>query len=266
MSSTAGETAPPGDEQLSQAKALLATIPPELRQATHNAFSARAVIYLLLLDRKEGVRNKQLSYLEKTADQPVLDELNKLLAHTENIKPSLRVPLMEMAMPYLRQLSVTQQRAFRQHILALIKADKRIAVTEWAIHKTVSQHLSEAFDGNHRETRFSSIEEVGEHCCVLLSMLAYSDQQAKLEPEQAFSAGIQALGLDLKIMPKTAVSLAELNRSVDAIAQLDPKHKPAVLQASLATIAADKRVAPIEELLLRTVACVIDSPMPPLPR
>jgi Zn-dependent protease with chaperone function len=254
----------PGNDQLSHARSLLASIPDDLLNAAHETFSARAIVYLLLLDQDSLIKARQLRILEQAADSAVLRRLGELLPVLPSIQPAMRLPLLEIAMPSLRQLTRGQFEVFKANILSLIKADQMMSLSEWALQKYVNKHLAEAFDGKHSRTRYKSYSVVQEHCALLLSVLAYSDSAASTEPTVAFAMGRNLLGLDIQLVDRASLNLKDLDNSVDTLAALRPLLKPKLLKACIATITADGRASPLEVELVRTIADSLDCPMPPI--
>jgi len=254
----------PGGAQLSHARSLLALIPDELLNAAHETFSARAIVYLLLLDQDAAIQERQLNFLENVADAAVLQRLSEMLPLFPAVKPVMRLPLLEIAMPALRQMTRVQYEAFKANIHGLVIADQKMSLSEWALQKFVTKHLGEAFDGAHRRPKYKGYAAVRGQCAQLLSVLAYTDVTSTTDPQVAFAVGRELLGLDIELVDKSSLSLSNLNDCVDALAELRPLLKPKLLKACIATITADGVATPVEVELVRTVADSLDCPMPPI--
>ncbi len=254
----------PGGAQLSHARSLLALIPNELLNAARETFSARAIVYLLLLDQDTAVRQRQLNLLQNAADAAVLQRLHEILPLFPAIEPIMRLPLLEIAMPALRQMTRVQYEAFKTNIHELVIADQKMSLGEWALQKFVTKHLGEAFDGAHRRPKYKSYAAVRDQCAQLLSVLAYTDVTSTTDPQVAFAVGQELLGLDIELVDKTSLSLNNLNACIDTLAELRPLLKPRLLKACVATITADGIATPVEVELVRTVADSLDCPMPPV--
>lgn len=254
----------PGTSQLAHARNLIAAMPDGLAAAARETWSARAIAYLVLLDGDPSVRKNQIEHLESSADALVYSRLHELLDYVDDITAEMRLPLLEMALPSLRQLTEEQYRAFKANIAALIEADKRIGLGEWALQKFVTKHLGEAFEGKHTKAKHTTLEKVKGHCAMLLSVLAYADRGARIRPEEAFAKGREALELDIQLLGKDQVNLRRLNEAVDTLANLRPLRKPKLLKACIATITADQVVAPVEAELVRAISDSLDCPMPPI--
>ncbi|MDB9917980.1 M48 family metallopeptidase [Pseudomonadales bacterium] len=254
----------PGGAQLSHARSLLALIPNELLNAARETFSARAIVYLLLLDQDTAVRQRQLNLLQNAADAAVLQRLHEILPLFPAIEPIMRLPLLEIAMPALRQMTRVQYEAFKTNIHELVIADQKMSLSEWALQKFVTKHLGEAFDGAHRRPKYKGYAAVRDQCAQLLSVLAYTDVTSTTDPQVAFAVGQELLGLDIELVDKTSLSLNNLNACIDTLAELRPLLKPRLLKACVATITADGIATPVEVELVRTVADSLDCPMPPV--
>ncbi len=254
----------PEAAQLQQARDVLGAIPAALADAAREAYSARAVVYLVLLDRDPLVSSRQQDHLQDAADVFVLARFRELLPLATEITPEMRLPLLELAMPSLRQLSRDQYDRFLANVDALIRADNRIVLSEWALRKYLFHNLEAAFDRKRSTPRHDSLEEVASECAALLSMLSYSDGDAAVPAEVAFEAGRRELELDIALAQKSELQLSRLNDAVDTLADLRPLRKPKLLKACIATITADRVVAPVEKELVRAIADALDCPMPPI--
>jgi Zn-dependent protease with chaperone function/uncharacterized tellurite resistance protein B-like protein len=254
----------PALSQLENAQQTIAGLPATFVEAAHDPYSARALIYLLQLDPEDEIRGRQLAHLEEAADFGVFDALKGFLLIEAQLTPTMKIPLLEMSLPTLRQLSYEQYKLFQGNLDVLIKADGRIGLSEWAVQKIVRKHLGSAFEGIHSKPRFSKLGAVKQHCEILLSMLAYSDAQSGVSPEAAFEAGRAQLDLDISLQPKSSLSFGKLNNAIDTLADLQPLRKPKLLKACVQTITADQKISVVEHELVRAVADTLECPLPPL--
>jgi Zn-dependent protease with chaperone function len=254
----------PGAAQLAEARHVLAAIPDTLLDAARQTYSARALVYLLLLDQVPTVRAVQMRHLADAADAAVVDALNKMLPLAADIELFMRLPLLEIAMPALRQLSHKQYKLFMANIDVLIRADKKLGLGEWALQKYVSKHLGEAFEKRHRVPRHQNLAMVRDDCARLLSVLAYTDATSTTEPAVAFAMGQALLEVEMVLLEKTDLNAQILDAAVDSLAELRPLLKPKLLKACIATITADGIATAQEIELVRTIADALDCPMPPI--
>jgi hypothetical protein len=186
----------------------------------------------------------------------------------DSLDPAARLPLAELAMPALRQLSATQYRSFRDRIEPLIQADRDVSLFEFALQRMLVRDLDRHFDRRRpAAVRYSSVEPLAHDVSVLLSSLAYVDAPRDDEAARAFGRALGALGA--RGRPRTLAlvepqSKAGLERALDRLALASPAVKRRVLDACAACITSDGRVTLAEGELLRAIADSLDCPMPPL--
>lgn len=255
----------PGAKHIAYADQILAQMPPLLHAAAQEPSGARAVIYLLVLDKAAAVREQQLQYLQKSADKGVYAELQRLTRAGTDVAAEMRLPLITIALASLRQLSRAQYELFKKNFDTVIAIDKKVNLFEWSLQKIVFHHMEQVF-GRMRGPTLGrkDLRQVTEASTLLLSIIAHATPQQGLGAEAAFAKGAAALGLKDALLPLSAINFEKLNGAVDVLADLKPLQKPALLKACAACITADHTIAPVEVELLRAIAATIDCPMPPL--
>lgn len=258
----------PSDVHLGYAVRLLQEIPPALKQAAREPYKARAVIYSLVVNNESHIRDSQLLHLKTHGDDGVYQETITLLPQVKKLDRRLRLPLIDIAMGALRQLSPAQYDLFRKNLRILIEADNKIDLFEWALQKFVHHHLDNEFEDRSplgRSARYSRIEQLRQECNVVFSLLAYSEHAGNPMAQHAFDAAIRQLQLeDMAILPESSINLSALNSAINKLALLTPLAKPQFLKACVACISADRKITAEETELLRAIANTIDCPMPPL--
>lgn len=254
----------PDEDHINQARELIDGLPAGLAAAAHDAYSVRALVYLMVLDDDQPVRAVQLSALQETADLGVFDELRRLLEQESLLEPRMRLPLLEMCFPALRQLSREQYNLFMRNLNTIVRADGRIGLSEWVIQKLIKKHLGEAFEGHRPKNKSSSLIARSGEAAVVLSLLAYASKQVGIEREAAFEAGRSELDLPVQMLGRDQLKFKDIDQALDTLAGLYPLEKPRLIKACVATVKADSQVTVAEADLLRMVSDLLDCPMPPL--
>lgn len=254
----------PDDSQVETARKIIRSLPEVFTTAAHEPYSARALVYLMHLDDDPEVRTTQLSHLKDAADPGVYNALGKLIVNAESLEPGMRLPLLEMALPALRQLSYEQYKLFMPNLDVLIRADGRIGLSEWARQKMISKHLAEAFEARHTPSKQRSLKALKSECEILLSLLSHADRKARVTPDVAFNAGKEGLDLDINLIERNKLGFQSMNDALDKLASLHPLKKPKLLKACIRTVAADEVITQVEQELLRTIADTLECPMPPI--
>ena len=254
----------PTPEHLAYAKALIGSLPETITQAAHESYGARALIYALLLDRDPNPRATQLERLAQFGE-PGIDALTQsLFPLAANIEPRARLPLIDMALPALRDLSVAQYEAFRDNVEILVRADDQIDLFEWTLQRILLAHLRPHFERVRPPSiKYSAMDRLSMPCSLLFSALAHS--WVKGDHQDAFQRAAITLGLPgLRVLPPERCGLQSLDQALSQLAQATPTLKRRILQACVEYIAADGYVTLDEAELLRATADTLDCPMPPL--
>ena len=255
----------PSPMNLEYARTFLQDLPGVFVDAVSNPFAARAVIYYLLLDSDSDIRGRQLEYLRSAADKGIYVETMKLAGASAAIRPEYRLPLIDLTLPGLRQLSQPQYRLFRDNLNKLIEMDGRVSLFEWSMRKIVLHHLNPVFGESRRNHGQLTLRQTEADSALLLSVLTYAGRPSAGRIEQVIAAAREQPGFEqFELLAKKDIGLDNLNSALDRLAQLKPLQKPALLKACAAIISADKQVTAIEIELLRVISATLDCPMPPL--
>lgn len=256
----------PTDKHIGYARQIISEIPEILKNAAHEPFAARALIYFLVLDDNEEVREKQLHHLLTSANPAVYRETKKLANKVTDMKAEHRLPLIDMSLSTLRQLSKKQYALFRDNMMTLIKADSKISLLEWSLQKIVLRHLDQVYiKQSTKKFKHCSLERAKNSCAVVLSLLCHCDRQQGINIQEAFNTANKKLGeLDIQLIERKNLNLDQLNKALDTLARLKPLQKPQLLKACASCITADQQITPTEAELFRAIADTLDCPMPPL--
>jgi hypothetical protein len=254
----------PTPQHLAYVAELVRSLPAAITEVVHESYGARALIYALLIDRDPDSRRAQLERLAEHADRGVDGLTLKLLPDVEQLDPRTRLPLVDMALPALRELSMGQYQAFRRNVEELVRADARIDLFEWTLQRILIAHLAPHFEPVRAPgIKYRSMRRLAPHCNMLLSTLALA--RAGADPEGAYKQAANTMGLPEPVkLPAERCGLVQLDGALNELAQATPPLKRQVLQACAEYIAADGRVAIAEAELLRATADALDCPMPPL--
>ena len=258
----AAQVGRPTSAHIEYAHALLEDLPEDLRAAAHDPYGARALVYALVIGREEPARSSQLDRLREHADSGVAQLTQKLLPRLEGLGAAVRLPLVDTALPALRELSPAQYGVFRDNLEVLVRADDRIDLFEWTLLRLLMAHLRPHFEKVPRpRNRHSSLARLGEPCGVVLSMLA----SAAGGTDDGFRRGAEALGLPgLDQIPAERCDLSQMDVALLTLAEASPTVKRRIVVACAECVSADGRITPEEAELLRATADTLGCPMPPL--
>ncbi len=255
----------PNQEAVNSARVLLSELPTVIKEAAREPHGARAVIYSLVLDKEQEVRARQLKQLQDHADAGVYALTLRLMPEMDQLDVKYRLPVINIAMPVLKQLSLNQYKTFRANLIALVEMDSRVDLLEWSPQKILFSHLDAQFFKLARmKARYSNPGQVRKEVELVLSVIARAGAENQSDMEQAFGAAAQALGLNgLALLAKDQTKVSDLDLALSELEQLKPLAKSQFLKACVAGVVRDQRVSELEVELLRAFASALDCPMPP---
>ena len=256
----------PRDVHLEYAAQLVEHMPKLLVDAAHEPYSARALVYALLIDRQPGPRERQLDHLAQRADRGVFEETKKLMMPAARLDPRARLPLVEMTVPTLGTLTASQYGGFKANVAALIEADDRLQLFEWALQRILMRQLDAQHGAAPRGlARQQTLHAMTSQCVVTLSVLAWVGHAGETMAQHAFELGWGVLGLPRQqLLSIDHVGFAQLDAALSDLDRAGASAKRKILDAAAACIGSDLRVTVNEAELLRAVALSLSCPMPPL--
>jgi Zn-dependent protease with chaperone function len=255
-------------EVIGCAQALHDGMPDVLRVAAQEPFSAHALVYALLLDPRADLRELQLTRLKASAEPQEFAETLRLVVPVQALPDTHRLPLLDLAMPALRQMSPRQHRAFRAQVEVLMIADERLSLFEYTLRCVLHRHLDAQFLPP-RQTRpmHSSPQKLAHPVATVLALLAWEGEPEPDQAARAFDSGMRGyIGGDHthRLPPREECSLAEFDVALQTLRQSVPAIKRRIVVACTACILANQHVTVREAELLRAICDTLDCPLPPL--
>jgi Zn-dependent protease with chaperone function len=244
---------------------LLGKLPPRVRDAAGSPLGAASVACALLVDAEPRVRKAQLAMLVELGGPMLARETGLLLPDTEKLDPRLKLPLLDLAIPALRQLSRGQFSQVKSVLAALAQADNQVTLFEFCLQRIVDRRVGVASTPRRKERSLSAVD-VRKHAAVVLGAVAYGGSRTQEEATAAFVAGAEVFKglLSMVDMPsQDSASLAALGASLDALALGDVRPRQMLLEACATAVMLDRKVTLEESEILRAVAYSLSLPLPP---
>lgn len=264
-------------------------MPSELLDALRDPLGASAAVYTLLLDRSDTqAYTIQITILQQSATAQSALALS-LLPHIEAMPRSARLPLLDLAMPALKLLSVEQRASLLAIVSRLIAADQKMTQAEFVLQTVLDRRLG-PLAGRAVPVRFGQLAALKKETALLLSLVAYTasgKDTAAFDARDAFLRAANSmpdLGLnatDMCVINIAAINTAPINTSaavavsvnapdffevkqaLDKLNQLAPLAKPFLIRLLVAAAALpNERLNPDSADLLRCICAAIDAPVP----
>ncbi len=253
----------PGANRLTAARSLLAEIPTPLYQALHQPEDARRLMWALLLHQPDYA--DQLPAAESGPTLALRERLENTWGDgSGGLQPHIRLPLLELAMPALRQLEQDDRRTLVESLDNLIRADGRLAIHEYTLRTLLLHYL---FERDRPGIGPGGVKRHLDEARCVLSLLCHAmktDDEARRDAwDKAMRelAGEQAAASEPP--PREACSLREFSQALEKLSGLQPRSRKRFLAACLACVTSDGHISAQEAELLRTIAAVLDTPIPP---
>ncbi len=244
---------------------LVRTLPPSIVEAVHEPYGARAVIFALLLDKNESIRNAQMQALAETTTPDIVALTNRLAPTVRQLDARVRLPLVDMSLSALRAMAKSQYLEFSNAFQKLVAADQRLGLFEWTLHRILLRHLSPQFnEAAPPRITYYGLQRLAQPCSILLSTLAYVGNDVAEARTAIAEAAAHLPNVKIELLPTGQCGLLQLDQALNKLAKVAAKHRERLIDACAAAICADDEVKIREAELLRGISDMLDCPMPPL--
>ncbi|TVR52845.1 MAG: hypothetical protein EA421_12890 [Gemmatimonadales bacterium] len=266
----------PEPRHVDQARALLARIPPELRQAARTEEGAVETMVALLLSGEPEVRERQLARVGEALGEGTGRGALALKEGVDSLGPEGRLPLLELAAPQLRELPRERAAALRAVVADLIRADGEVRTFDFALYHVLQRNLPLGGRGGGRgagggppvrPTARTPLSRLQREAEILLSAIARAGAGPEETVARAFHEGTARLPERLgpwTLHPRGSLGLDRVDEALDRMERGAPAARKALLEAASAIVQADGAVDVEEAELFRAVAEALDVPVPPL--
>ncbi len=251
----------PNDSHLAYAHQTLNAISDQLREAAHNSWDAQALMLGLLLDKASEKQSMQWQALSKLFSQTQIQTLQPLAIQASLLEERLRLPLLELSLPALKNLSVQQYEIFRAAMAHFIHVDEHIDLIEWSYFKILTHNL----EPKRTTHRLVDLTQLKNEARTLLSVIANAGSNDKSKAQAAFNASKSIISLDdAELANESDYNMMDLDLAINRLNSIKPLQKPKLLKAISQCILADEQITVVEAELFRAIADALDCPVPPL--
>ena len=241
-------------------------MPDVILAHAENPYGAQALVLALLIDKDARIEHQQFRVLSDTLGELHASNVNKVRQDvTESVRDQT-LPLIDLALPTLREMTIEQYQRFKHCVQQLVRADKKVDLREWIIQRVVLQHMDDQYGLRKKPVAKYFVLGSAKYASELvLSLLAYLEHNDQAQAQQAFDHAKKAIGAGaLRCLPRQDISLENLNEAMDELEFLKPPIKKRFIQACVACTAFDGKVSLKAYELSRAIASCLDCPMPPV--
>jgi Zn-dependent protease with chaperone function len=217
------------EEKIEKAHNLILHIPEEIKEAAHESFGSRAIIYCLLIQNDEYYE-KQLKILEDKADNVVFKLVQRLHPIMMSMDNSFRLSLIEMSAPSLKQLSKSQYNIFKNNVLALIESDEEVSLFEWSLAKIIFHNLDVEFNSKivNKSEKYSLLS-IKDEVSTLLSIISHNDRVH--DSRKCFELMVSKNNISkFNFLEKKDIKISDLDKAMNKLERLKVLDKEKLLK------------------------------------
>ncbi len=256
----------PGELHMHYAAVLLASIPTPVSQALALRQGANALMFALVLDADPKVRALELAALRRSPHQELESEVLRLSGHLDKLHDRYRLPLFDMAIPVLKDLSAEERELLIKTVKDVIDADKKIKLGELTIYVLIKAHLS-ASSGKADKVKYKALYTLVDEVSLLLSLLAFLGKTDMHSPADVFKAATDEIGQQLpglKLKDPRTFKPEEIVTALEKFANLSPVLKTKLVAACIEAVLFDDKATTRELEMMRSVCAAMEVPVPPV--
>jgi Zn-dependent protease with chaperone function/uncharacterized tellurite resistance protein B-like protein len=259
----------PAAAHVEHARKLIDSLPEQLLAAARDPIGARAVLLALLVAADEATARRQWEIIGEYADGELLRPAQRLAPVVASLPAQSRLPLVDLALPVLRQFSLANAQAFQTVVDRVARADGRMSMFDLALIQVLARQLGPTErerDAPPPPPTLHSLSDAADAVERLLSAIALSGAADTDAARAAFTAASARLPDDRPWRLRSSAELggaASLSGSLAALAAGSLAVRRQFLDACAHAVAHDGRVRPQEAELFRAIAESLDIPAPP---
>jgi hypothetical protein len=174
-------------EQLVNAQLLLEASPDRLRLAAQTPDEARILTFGIVLSDDPAARDRQRNLIATHSGADALRKLEQLEPALARVRPEHKLPLLQIALPALRQIPAQSLPAFLETLDELIHADEHVSTFEFALQKLLTRTLALGRAAGAGVMQYQSFHALTGEISVVLSALARGATSDPAFAERAFA-------------------------------------------------------------------------------
>ena len=268
VSGFADSVAPGFDgESLQAARTVIKQVPDRIRSEVESIDTVREVVLALLLSEDHEVKDRQMEVIRAAGSALDWQRIITVRQQLDSLSDELRLPILDLGFPAVRQLTWQQRMDFSTLVVKLIPLDGKVSSFEYMLSRLLLQMLEE----NHRPASRSGTKKIKlvrlqYHLRTLFSVVAIFGHDTEKQAIRAYNAGMNSL-FDQQwpeyYLP--ADWAVHFDAALDAIDRVRPLIKEEIIKSLVVMISFDHDYRIEEYEMLRVVSALLHCPMPPVP-
>lgn len=254
------------ERHLEHAVGIRSRFPSQLQEAAHDSLGAVALLNAIVIGHNSDQQSRALQVLSQSASPEVFAETHRLVKLAARLDPHEKLPLINIAFPALRKLTLEQYLQFSENLSMLVNLDGEVDLFEYSLSRLVKHGLEPHFlppTRNKTAPRPNPLQLAADST-LLLSALSRVGTDDPAQAEKAFSAGQHLLPVNAaKILSRQDYGIDQFDEALDRLTMAPPEFKQKLIDAAAATVAFDGNIEIGEAELLRAISACLGCPLPP---
>lgn len=252
---------------LDEAVVLLATLPEALREGICSIEAAKAIALWLSLSEDPLLRLKHAQKLNdhlSVNEQALLERFKPLL---QSLHPLHRLPVAQLAFPWLRRLPQPELKRFLSLLRSLVQDEAETSIYAYCLGRLLQLQVVDALDPArayaHQRLKLLQCEQsITDLFSILAQHIHSNEQEAKVAFLEATAIVLPGHALKYRFCPSWR---SVLDRALLQLNQLIPTGKRVIIDGVVAAISLDGRLAAQESELLIVICAALRCPLPLFP-
>jgi len=255
----------PTPEHVDYAAAFHRSIPAALLEAVHAPREAPFVVYALLLgDMAEQRVRIARALIRRETESKDVARLTSICDAIAKLDLRYRLPLMDLAAPALRGLSVAERKAVVKIAEKLVAIDRKVTLFEFVLLVLLKKQLQPG-TASKGKVRYRQFAPVLPEIRILLTLMSRTGARSARQSQEAFTIAMRSFSnISLAQADEAYCKLESMEVVLTKLSGLSPLLKGSLIGACADCVLHDGKIALQEAELLRAVAESLDCPMPPL--
>jgi Zn-dependent protease with chaperone function len=271
----AGNIAPPATTTTSSAvtqtsiESSSTQLPAAMLTAAHEPYSARSVVFSVLLSPDASVRATQLTIIKKQHGTAVYKSTRGFYPEISTTDRYTKLCALDVCHPALSELSPSQRDELSATVKLLIEADQQIDLFEFMAQRVITTRVDHSSaEVSSANKRYGSYRPYKDSISIILAAISYAsglDNQLCLQQYHQTMFSFFPNGSKVKMPARAHLSLNEVSGAMDHVSKSSLKVKHQLITAAISCVSIDNKTTINELQLIRALSATLNVAAPALP-
>lgn len=221
-------------------------------------YSARCVIFALLIDSNQDVRINQWGYLQNRLENPLLQLVKKILPVALSFSCAEKIQLAESSIYALQQMSISQYKEFRSIVNDLTAADQRLDLFELTLRALITGRLDSRYGLNKKAVTYTDSTQIANEFQIVLGYVAYSGASKPSDVSAAIAHVCKTFNFSMQAPAKSECTLSAFSNALQKIQQASTPIKEVFFNTFIECVNFDGKVTEREREIVYAIGAALN--------